>query len=454
MRLAERLRGGDAALPTEAAAQVLDATSEFDLLKDRVHEALVASLDLDAAGPRDRGALEREVREALVQIASETHVPLNRGERARLVSELVDEVLGLGPLETLIRDPEVQDVLVNGPDDVYVERSGVLHRTDVRFRDAAHLRQVIDRIVAAVGRRVDEASPMVDARLADGSRVNVILPPLALGGPAISIRKFGRDPLGADDLLDGGAFTDEMQRYLAAAVGARLNVLISGGTGSGKTTLLNALSDYIPPTERILTIEDSAELRLRQPHVVTLESRPPNLEGRGEVQLSDLVKNSLRMRPDRIIVGEARGAEVMDMLQAMNTGHPGSMSTVHANNPRDALSRIEVMASMGTSGFSEQAVRRLIASAVDVVVQLARFSDGSRRIVSISEMVGMDGERARLEERIVFEQRGVDDEGRVFGTFRGLGEASRFEDRLAATGHALPDGLLAFEKASAPRRAP
>jgi pilus assembly protein CpaF len=422
------------------------SADRFEAIKIEVHRRLVEAADLAKLAAAPRADAETELRAALESAAADRRIPLNRRERTRLVAELVDEILGLGPLEPLVRDPDVQDILVNGHEDVYVERRGVLEKTAVRFRDAAHLRQIADRIVAAVGRRVDEASPMVDARLPDGSRVNVIVPPLALNGVVLSLRRFGAEPLDEAALVANQTLAPEMRAFLAAAVAAKLNILVSGGTGSGKTTLLNALSTFIPPAERIITIEDSAELRLRQPHVVTLEARPPNLEGRGEVRTSQLVKNSLRMRPDRILVGEARGAEVLDMLQAMNTGHPGSLSTIHANSPRDALSRIEIMASMGTGAFSEAAIRRLVGSAIDLVVQLARLPDGSRRVVSISELAGLENGELRFTELFVFEQRGVDARGRATGVFRATGAPCAFRDHLRTHGHELPERVFAFER--------
>ncbi len=434
MRLADRFREGPR----------LDASRDADRLDDarrRIHARLLERVDLRALGADGAGAAPR-LRSLLGRLVEEERLPLNRAERAELVAGLLDEILGLGPLEPFLRDESVQDILVNGPDRIYVERAGVLERTPARFRDREHLMTVIDRVVAAVGRRVDESSPMVDARLPDGSRINVILPPLSLAGPVLSIRRFGREPPGIDDLVANGTLISEMARFLEAAVVSRLGILISGGTGTGKTTLLNALSGFIPEGERIITIEDSAELRLRQPHVVPLEARPPNVEGRGEVTLADLVKNSLRMRPDRIVVGEVRGAEVLDMLQAMNTGHPGSMSTVHANSPRDALWRLEIMAAMAGHGFSERALRALVASAIQVVVQLARFPDGSRRVVSISEMQGAGSEPGTLRELFVFEQSRVESGGRVAGCFRGVRRPERFDAHLRVHGFDLPDDLF------------
>ncbi|MCD6271933.1 MAG: CpaF family protein, partial [Deltaproteobacteria bacterium] len=338
-------------------------------------------------------------------------------------------------------------ILVNGYEKVYVEKNGLLKQTPVQFRDNNHLMQIIDKIVSTVGRRIDESSPMVDARLPDGSRVNVIIPPLALDGPILSIRKFGQKPLAAENLLDKQALTPEMMEFLQGSIKSKLNILISGGTGAGKTTLLNILSGYIPGTERIITIEDSSELRLGQPHVVRLESRPPNIEGKGAVSLTDLVKNSLRMRPDRIIVGEARGAEVMDMLQAMNTGHQGSMSTIHANSPNDALSRMEVMLSMGTSQFSELAMRALIASAINIIVQLARLADGTRRIVSVSEVTGIDENyKMKLQDIFIFEQKGIDEDGRIYGAFTSTGLESRFTEHLRSYGIELSPEIFNFVK--------
>jgi len=346
----------------------------------------------------------------------------------------MDEILGLGPIESFMADDQIQDVVVNGYGNVFVEKDGVLHRTATQFRDDDHLMQVIDKIVSKIGRRVDESSPMVDARLPDGSRVNVIIPPIALDGPMLSIRKFGQKPLQMDNLLANQTITPEIAEYLSGAIKTKLNVLVSGGTGAGKTTLLNILSEYIPTTERIVTIEDSAELRLHQPHVVRLESRPPNIESKGEVTLTDLVKNSLRMRPDRIIVGETRGAEVLDMLQAMNTGHPGSMSTIHANSPRDAFARMEVMIGMSRSILSERGARALIGSAISVIVQLARLPDGHRRVISVSEVTGLDEDTILTQDIYVFDQEGVDEKGRIFGSFRSTEASSIFVKHMRTHG--------------------
>jgi pilus assembly protein CpaF len=446
MKLSERLRAGRTS-GFDGDGQVLHAESDrrrYNTIKSMVHFRLVEQLDLATVTELPRDELRATIRLALQEITAAENLPLNRQERSMLVSDLMNEILGLGPIEPLVQDGAVQDILVNGPTRVYVEKNGVLHLTPVQFRDNDHLLQVIDKIVAGVGRRIDESSPMVDARLPDGSRVNVIIPPLSLDGPVLSVRRFGQNPLTMGELLSSQTITAEMVEYLRAAVASKLSVLISGGTGAGKTTLLNILSGDIPQSERIITIEDSAELRLHQPHVVRLEARPPNIEGRGEVTLTDLVKNSLRMRPDRIIVGEARGSEVMDMLQAMNTGHPGSMSTVHANSPRDALSRMEVMASMGTSFFSERAMRGLIAGAVNIVVQLARLPDGRRRVVSVCELTGMEGEVIAMQEVFSFQQRGVDEDGRIYGEFKGKGVGSIFTEHMGTHGINLRPAIFQF----------
>ncbi|HDM78630.1 MAG TPA: CpaF family protein [Deltaproteobacteria bacterium] len=411
-----------------------------------VHFRLVNELDLTSITEMSRDALASTIRDTLIDITSAENLPLNKQEREMLVSDLMNEILGLGPIEPLMQDDSVQDILVNGYSQVYIERGGILYLTPIRFRDNNHLMQVIDKIVSAIGRRVDESSPMVDARLPDGSRVNVIIPPLALDGPMLSIRKFGHNPLTMENLLEWKTITSEIVEYLKAAVKSKLNILISGGTGAGKTTLLNILSGYIPDSERIITIEDSAELKLHQPHVVRLESRPPNIEGKGEVTLTDLVKNSLRMRPDRIIVGESRGAEVMDMLQAMNTGHQGSMSTIHANSPKDALSRMEIMLSMGSFYFSERAMRGLIASAINIVIQLARLPDGKRRLISVSEIMGMDGNDIKIEDIFRFEQKGVKNDGTIMGTFRSTGVRSRFLEHIKSYGIHLDEKIFNFRK--------
>jgi pilus assembly protein CpaF len=360
--------------------------------------------------------------------------PLSGRERERLALEVLDEVFGLGPLEPVLQDPSVNDILVNGPRQVYVERGGILEESNIMFKDNAHLMNIIDKIVSAVGRRVDESSPMVDARLADGSRVNVIIPPLAIDGPHISIRRFGHIPITEDDLLRNQTLTKPMLELLRAAVKARINVVISGGTGAGKTTLLNVLSGYISEKERIVTIEDSAELQLKQRHCVRLETRPANIEGSGSIMQRQLVINSLRMRPDRIVVGEVRGEEALDMLQAMNTGHDGSMTTVHANSPRDAIARIETMALMANLNLPEKAVRRQIASAVQLIVQIARFTDGSRRVTHVTEISGMEDEVVSLQDVFVFEKQGISPDGRVMGAFTATGVRPNFSERLNASG--------------------
>jgi pilus assembly protein CpaF len=403
-------------------------------VKTRVHRALLNQLDLTALARRPRDEAEPEVRMLVRDLVAAEEAPMNLQERVRLVEEVLDDVFGLGPLEPLLDDPSISDILVNTHNQIWLEREGKLVRSPVRFRDDEHLRQIIDRIVSGVGRRIDDASPMVDARLPDGSRVNAIVPPLAVDGPHLSIRKFRRDVLGAEDLIRTGTLPERMVSFLQGAVRARLNILISGGTGSGKTTFLNMLSEAIPENQRIVTIEDSAELQLRQPHVVRLETRPPNLEGHGSVEARQLVINALRMRPDRIVIGEVRGGEALDMLQAMNTGHDGSLTTLHANGPRDALSRLETMAAMAHMGISESAIRAQIASALDLVLHLARLSDGSRRLIAVSEVTGMEGEIVTMQDLFVFERTGLDEDGRVLGRFRTTGVHPACAQRLETSG--------------------
>jgi pilus assembly protein CpaF len=403
-------------------------------LKGELHQRLIDKLDLKTIEKLPREQLREELRVILGSILSGTDLPLNRAEREQMVEELLDEVTGLGPLEPLLRDNSISDILVNGYSTVYIERFGKIELTGVRFRDNGHLTQIINRIVSRVGRRVDETSPMVDARLQDGSRVNAIIPPLAIDGPTMSIRRFGGAPLRIQDLLRIGSTTRDMIAFLGACVRAKLNVLVSGGTGTGKTTMLNALSSFIPETERIITIEDAAELQLQQRHVVRLETRPPNVEGKGEILARDLVRNSLRMRPDRIIVGEVRSAEVLDMLQAMNTGHEGSMTTVHANSARDAMSRMESMTGMSGLTMPDALVRQTIARALNVVVQLTRGTDGKRRISSISEITGTEGSIITMQEIFRFEQTGVDAQGRVLGDFRTMGVRPRAMERIERYG--------------------
>ena len=410
-------------------------------LKAAVHHELIRRMDLEklAAIQADDVSGRQQLLAVILQLLSEQSVPLSAPDRDRLAHDILDEVFGLGPLEPLLHDPTVNDILVNTYESVYVERRGVIEKTDIVFKDEAHLMHIIDKIVSAVGRRIDESSPMVDARLLDGSRVNIVIPPLAVDGPLLSIRRFGSTPLGADDLLRHRALTPQMLEILRAAVRARLNIVVSGGTGSGKTTLLNVLSGYVSPTERIVTIEDSAELQIKQDHVARLECRPPNLEGKGAVRQRELVINALRMRPDRIILGEVRGEEALDMLQAMNTGHDGSITTIHANNPRDAIARIETMAMMGSITLPEKAIRAQIASAVDLIVQAARMSDGTRRVTHITEVTGTSGEVVSLQDIYLFEKQGLGPTGAVKGRFHSTGIVPKFAERLKAAG--IPLGL-------------
>lgn len=417
-------------------------------LKKRVHRRLLERLNLSNLQNIERGQAESAIRGVIHDLIAGEQVALNLDERERLIQEVLNEIFGLGPLEPLMLDPEISDVLVNTYDQVYIERHGKLELTDVRFQDDRHLMQVIDRIVSAVGRRIDDSSPMVDARLADGSRVNAIIPPLALDGPHLSIRKFKRDTLSGDDLLRNDSITKPMLELLEGIVKARLNVLISGGTGAGKTTLLNILSSFIPVDERIVTIEDSAELQLRQPHVVRLETRPANIEGSGEVAQRMLVINALRMRPDRIILGECRGSEAVDMLQAMNTGHDGSLTTLHANTTRDALSRLETMVSMANLSLPEKAMRQQIAAAIQVVVQVSRMQDGTRKLMSIAEIVGMEGDVVTMQDIFTYERTGIDEKGRVQGRFKPTGIRPRFAERLKAYGINL-SGMLFSEAVEA-----
>ena len=403
-------------------------------LKTRIHRQLIERLDLSKLEVLPQEAIEQQIRRIVEDMLAADETPLSRQERDHLVVEIEHETFGLGPIEPLMQDPTVSDILVNGPQTVYIERRGKLERTRVIFRDNAHLLQVIDRIVSRVGRRVDESSPMVDARLADGSRVNAIIPPLALDGPVLSIRRFAADPYRMTDLVQFGTLTPALAEIIRAAVQARLNILVSGGTGAGKTTLLNVLSNAIPNTERIVTIEDSAELQLQQEHVVRVETRPANMEGQGAVTQRDLLRNALRMRPDRIVVGEVRGAEVLDMLQAMNTGHDGSLSTVHANSTRDALSRIETMVLMSGISLPVRAMRDYIASALDIVMHLARLSDGTRKVVRVTEIVGMEEDVITTQDIFVFDQQGIDADGRVNGFHRATGVRPKFSERLVRAG--------------------
>ena len=410
----------------------------FQEIKARLHRAIITRVDLRKLNTLPSDRVHAEVSRLAEDLLLAENLPLSTIERDRLVSEVHHELFGLGPLEPLLADPTISDILVNSYSNIYIERRGRLEKTAISFKDDEHLMRVIERIVSTVGRRIDEAQPMVDARLPDGSRVNAIIPPLAIDGPTLSIRRFGADPLKMPALIENGALTKEIAILFEMCVRARLNTIISGGTGAGKTTLLNAMSAYIPADERIVTIEDSAELQLQQPHIVRLETRPSNIEGRGEVTQRDLVKNSLRMRPDRIVIGEVRGGEAIDMLQAMNTGHDGSLTTIHANSPRDALARLETMIQMTGMRLSDRAMRQQIASAVNLVIQVARLTDGTRRIVSISEITGMEGETIAMQEIFLFERTGVDAAGKVMGRFRTTGIRPRFAERLKQYGMNLP----------------
>jgi len=411
-------------------------------LRASVHRKLLNRLNLEALAHADRARAESEIRTLMSQLLAEEPTPLNIGEREQLFAEVVDDVFGLGPLEPLLRDPSVSDILVNTAQNVFVERKGKMERVTASFQDNAHLMRVIDRIVSRVGRRVDDSSPMVDARLPDGSRVNAIIPPLAVDGPLLSIRRFPAERLKANDLVTLGALTAPMLEFLSHCVRSKLNCLISGGTGAGKTTLLNVLSSYISEEERIVTIEDAAELQLHQEHVARLETRPANVEGKGAIRQRQLVVNALRMRPDRIVIGEVRGEEALDMLQAMNTGHDGSLTTVHANTPRDALTRVETMIAMGSTNLPEKAMRHQIASAIQIVMQQTRLSDGTRKVTSISEITGMEGDIITMQEIFVFEKLGVSQEGRVIGRFRATGVRPKVAERLLAAGIRLPASMF------------
>jgi pilus assembly protein CpaF len=415
---------------------------DFEKLKTGLHTTLLSRIDLEKLSSVDDGKARRAVATMIQEIVGAQKVPLNSGERDRVENDLLDEVFGLGPLEPLLRDPSVSDILVNNRNVVYVERRGILERVNAKFRDDRHLMQVIDRIVSRVGRRVDESSPMVDARLPDGSRVNAIIPPLAIDGPCLSIRRFGSGPVAAEALVKLKSISSEMLQILAAAVKARISILVSGGTGAGKTTFLNILSSFIPETERLVTIEDAAELQLKHQDVVRLETRPPNVEGLGAVRQRHLLINSLRMRPDRIIIGEVRGDEAFDMLQAMNTGHEGSMTTIHANTSRDALSRLESMVAMATVNMPERSVRQQIASALSIVVQVSRMSDGTRKVINISEITGLEENIISMQDIFNFVRKGIGPDGRVIGSFRPSGIRPTFLDRLRVAGILLPAELF------------
>ncbi len=417
-------------------------SQEFENLKRRIHGKLVDKLDLTKVGDLAGDVLRREIRLVVEHLCDTEDTLLNRTERERLVDEVLDETFGLGPLELLLKDPSISDILINGPKQIYVERRGKMEKTAVTFRDNNHLMQIIDRIVSKVGRRVDEVCPMVDARLPDGSRVNAIIPPLALDGASVSIRRFGSNPLKLEDLLNYKAFTPEMVMLLEGAMKARLNIIISGGTGSGKTTLLNTLSSFISQSDRVVTIEDAAELQLQQEHVVRLETRPANIEGKGAITATDLVRNALRMRPERIIIGECRGPETLDMLQAMNTGHEGSLTTVHANTPRDAIARIETMITMAGFELPLKAMRAQIASAVDLVIQANRLQGGPRKVTHITEILGMEQDTIVMQDIYHFAQQGVDENGRAFGRFEATGIRPSFMDRLESAGVRLPSSAF------------
>jgi len=416
--------------------------NEYQELKFTIHRKLLDRINLEAlsslAGERARA----EIRVAVAKLVDEERTPLSLAEKERVIEEVLDEVFGLGPLEPLLRDPTISDILVTTPKLVYIERGGKLFRTSVEFKDNTHLLRIIEKVVARVGRRVDESSPLVDARLPDGSRVNAAIPPVAVDGPLLSIRRFGKELLQGEDLVKKLALTEGMLELLKACVRARLNILISGGTGAGKTTLLNVLSSYIPENERIITIEDAAELRLRQTHVARMETRPANIEGNGAIKIRDLVINALRMRPDRIIVGEVRSEEALDMLQAMNTGHDGSLTTIHSNTPRDAVGRLEVLVGMANANMGVRSIRAQVTSALDLMVQVARFSDGSRKVTYVTELVGLEGEQVTMQDIFLFEKSGVAENGKVLGRFKATGVRPRFYEKLRASGIQLPASLF------------
>lgn len=438
----EDIKKDTAQTPVVAHHAGLAETKAYQELKSRIHRKLLERVDLTMMESMSPEQLRAELKTLVERLLSEETLAINETERKNLVRDIQHEVLGLGPIEPLLADPGISDILVNTFRQVYVERGGRLELTDVRFEDDAHLLKIIDKIVSGIGRRIDESSPMVDARLPDGSRVNAIIPPLAVDGPILSIRRFAVTPLKMDDFLQFKSLTPGMTEVLEGLVKAKVNLLISGGTGTGKTTLLNILSGYIPQSERVITIEDAAELQLQQPHVVRLETRPPNIEGKGEVTQRMLVRNSLRMRPDRIIVGEVRGAEVLDMLQAMNTGHEGSMVTIHSNTPRDALTRLESMMSMSGFNLPPKAMRQQISSALTALIQISRLSDGKRKLVSIQEITGMEGDIVTLQEIFAFEQTGVAADGTVQGHFRASGIRPKFVDRLRTHGVVLAEELF------------
>jgi pilus assembly protein CpaF len=447
MKLVERISQKEGTTPqqqqrsmigAQAAKRERSATADgFQQLKLAVHNRLFETLDVSRLESLEANMASQKVTTAIGEILDEEGRLLTDADRARLIEEIKNELLGLGPLEPLLWDDEITDILVNGPSQVYVERGGKLYLTDVSFQDDQHLMLIIDRIVSQVGRRVDEASPMVDARLPDGSRINAIIPPLALDGPSLSIRRFGKRRYSVDDLVAKDSITPDMVEFIRAIIRARLNVLVCGGTGSGKTTMLNCISAFIPVDERVVTIEDSAELVLQQPHVVRLETRPPNVEGKGEVTARELVRNTLRMRPDRIIVGEVRGSEVFDMLQAMSTGHDGSLCTIHANTPRDSMGRLEMMMLLAGWSIPQRAMRQQIASALNVIIHVSRLSDGTRKCMKISELVGMEGEMIMMQDLYEFHRTGVNAQGKVLGQYRKTGIRSAYKDRIEAYGYSM-----------------
>jgi len=440
MALLERLEKN--AEKTEAP-QVIPEKDPYKELRAALQKKVISELSGTKVGPgADMGEVAQKIKVLIMENLASENSGMTRLEKERLAEEIINNAIGYGPITPLLNDPEISEVMVNGPEDVYIERNGMIETTDVKFRDNDHIHHVIEKIVAPIGRRIDESSPMVDARLPDGSRVNIIIPPLALTGPTITIRKFFRDPLKVEDLIRLGSTTAEMAEFIEACVKARLNIVVSGGTGSGKTTTLNVLSSFIPHNERIITVEDSAELQLRQEHVITLESRPPNIEGKGSVTIRDLVRNCLRMRPDRIVVGEVRSGEALDMLQAMNTGHDGSLTTGHANSPRDMLSRLETMVLMAGMDIPVRAIREQIASAIDLIIQQSRMKDGTRKITHITEVLGMEGDIITLQDLFLYKQKGMDDQGRVTGNFEATGIKPKFIDQLAAYGIELRNDLF------------
>ena len=428
--------------PLRPAATATTGNARWHGIRSKVHAKLLQLLTPDQLRALNKDGVREQLGIHIERIVREENIPLTQAERDRLIEEVLDEVFGLGPLEILFKDPTISDIMVNGPDSIYVERNGKVMETEIRFKDQAHLRMIIDRIVSNIGRRIDDSSPIVDARLPDGSRMCAVIPPLSLIGPVMSIRRFGKRQLTIEDLLKLEAFTPGMYQFLAGAVRARLNVVVSGGSGSGKTTMLNTLSRFIPEDERIVTIEDTAELTLQQEHVVRLETRPMNIEGAGAITQRDLVINALRMRPERIVIGECRGPEAMDMMQAMNTGHDGSMTTTHANTGRDAFSRLETMVMMASSSIPDRVIRQMLASAVQLVVHCARLTDGTRKIVSIAEVVGIEGDVVKMEDIFVFERQGVSPGGRVLGRFQGTGYRPNVAQRIRAYGTKLNDGIF------------